>query len=99
MIGVDNRNLLKVVIDANVAVVINFLFVVCMSRLMPHESNFVDEPWLIWANEAFMDFFGVVVIDHVLLEMSFVAKDFPTESTSDFIDDVRVPEVIFEHRF
>lgn len=70
-----------------------------MPRLVSKESNFVDETRLIGANCAFVDFLAVVVVNHVLLEMSFVSENFSAESASDFIHDVRVAEMIFQDAF
>lgn len=44
-----------------------------------------------------MDLFTLIVIDHVLLQMSLVAENFSTECARKFVDDMCVPEVIFEH--
>jgi hypothetical protein len=63
---------------------------------MPLKTRFVDEPWLIWTDEALVDLLAVIVIDHVLLQMRLVAEDFPAERAGNFVDDVSVPEVIFE---
>lgn len=68
-----------------------------MPGLMPKKPDFVDESRLIRTNGAFVDFLAVVVVDHVLLEVSFVTENFAAESARDFVDNVRVTEVIFEH--
>lgn len=98
-ISIDLKlSLLEIIVDANVAAVIDFI-VVRMTSLMSHQSNLVDESWRVRADEAFMDFLTVVMVDHVLLEVSLVSKDFPAESAGHFIDDMSVAKVIFHDTF
>lgn len=95
----DSKHLLEVIVDANAAAVINLLIVIRMPRLMPSQSDFVDETRLLRTDQAFVDLLAVVMVNHVFLEMRFVAKDFSTERASNFVDDVRVAEMIFQDAF
>lgn len=78
---------------------INLLIVIRMPRLMPSQSDFVDETRLLRTDQAFVDLLAVVMVNHVFLEMRFVAKDFSTERASNFVDDVSVAEMIFQDAF
>lgn len=62
---------------------------------MTQQPDLVDKPGLFWAHVAFVDLLAFVVIDHVLLEVSLVAKNFPAKGAGDFINNVRVTNVIF----
>lgn len=89
---------LKGASDANATVVHQSIgFLLGMLRLMPHQSSFIDESWLSWAKKAFVNLLALIVVHHVLLEMCFVAEDFSAERAWNFIDDVRVSDVIFQH--
>lgn len=62
---------------------------------MSHQSNLVDISWLVGTDEAFMDLLTLVMVNHVLLKVGLVSKDFPAVRASHFIDDVSVAEVVF----
>lgn len=74
----------------------NFLVALRVPRLMPHESDFVDESRHVRAYEALMDPLAVIMVHHVLLEMRFVTEDLPAVRTGDFIHHVSVADVILE---
>lgn len=91
------QNSLEIVIDANLAAVVNFLLVVDVSRLMSLKSDFVDESWLIGANCALVNFLAIVVVNHVFLQMRFVPENLVADDACDFVHDMRVSEVIFKN--
>jgi hypothetical protein len=66
---------------------------------MTNKPDFVDESRLIGADCTFVNLLTVVVINHVLLEMSFVSKHFSAERAGDLVHDVSVAEVILENAF
>lgn len=74
----------------------NFLVALRVPRLMPHESDFVDESRHVRAYEALMDPLAVIMVHHVLLEMRFVAEDLPAVRAGDFVHHVSVADVILE---
>lgn len=66
---------------------------------MPQQSDLVDEAWLLGTFQTLVNFLALVVINHVLLQMSLVAKDFPAKRASDLGDDMSVAKVILENTF
>ena len=46
-----------------------------------------------------MNLLFVIVVNHVLLEMRFIAENFPAKCARNLVDDVRVSEMILEDAF
>jgi hypothetical protein len=64
---------------------------------MSDKTNFVDESRLLRANQAFVNLLTFVVIYHVLLQVSLVAKNLSTECARNFVYDMSVPYVVLEY--